>query len=110
MKHFQRILKDWTFLGLIVAAAGLLVSLGARQMPIKESTIGILLVVWILTVSLLYGRILQVLAEIRNVKIEARNKNIARDLIVISVEDFIQRESRLSKGDSVLVFTNTLEH
>ncbi|PYS88466.1 MAG: hypothetical protein DMF64_20455 [Acidobacteria bacterium] len=119
-KHPRKILTDWTFIGMIVGATALIVSVAIGRISFGNIVLGVLLAVWIITLVLLYERVLEVLAEskssrqkvlseIKKLQIESRNAIVTQTLPVISMEAFAQLESQLTEGDSVLVFANTLE-
>src|SRR5712692_6407268 len=98
MKPWQRLLKDWTIIGLIGGTVTLLVSAALGGISAGNRVTGALLSIWIVMLFISYGRILEVLAEvktvleeIKNFRIEFLNAKIAQDLTVISVEDFVQR-------------------
>jgi hypothetical protein len=108
-----RALKDWNVIALIIVAAlAVLVSVLAQRIPASytSTATGVLSAIWIVMLFILYGLISEALQETKSTRSKFLNFKAAKELMVISVEDFVQRESRLSKGDSVLVFTNTLEH
>jgi hypothetical protein len=110
MSHLKRILKDWTFTGFIVVTCSLIASLVIGRIPVSHTIIGILLAIWIIMLMVSYARVLEILEEVKSIRIESRNVSITQDLQIISIADFTRRESCLSAGDAVLVFTNTLDY
>ena len=119
-KHFRRVLTDWTFLGAVVVSLALIVSVAIGRISPSITVIGVLLAFWIIALFLLYVRVLEVLeeskncrldmlTEIKKIQIESRNALVTQTLPIISMEAFAQLEGQLTEGDSVLVFANTLE-
>lgn len=119
-KHFHRVLTDWTFLGAVVVTVALFVSIAIGRIAPSTTVEGILLAFLIIALVIIYARVLEVLEESKNTKldmlgeikrlqIESRNAVVTQTLPIISMEAFAQLESQLQEGDSVLVFANTLE-
>lgn len=119
-KHLRRILSDWTFVGAVIVTVALIVSISIGRMTPSITTLGVLLAFWIITLVLVYARILEVLEEtkssrlevlreVKKLQAESRNMGVNQTLPAISMEDMVLREAQLEDGDSVLVFANTLE-
>ena len=110
MNFLKLLARDWTFLGLVVVSLAMVLSVTLGRLALTEAVIGILLTLWIVVLVLLYFRLLDVRQDVTALRIIAENARVSEEVQVISMTDFIHRESRLGAGDSVLLFANTLDY
>jgi len=119
-RRVQRVLNDWTFLGAVVVTVALLLSILFGRATLGTATISVLVAFWALVLVFQYERILELIEEtrsgraelnagIRSLLVSSSDVEVAKRLPLISMEAFVDRESKLEVGDSVLVFANTLE-
>jgi hypothetical protein len=119
-RRVRRVLSDWTFLGAVVVTVALVVSVLLGRVALNLSVVAILLSFWVIVLVLQYERVLELLeetkagrlelkTEIKKLGVSASDVEVAKRLPLISMGAFVERESKLDSGDSVLVFANTLE-
>lgn len=103
-------MRDWTFLGFLIVTLTLLLSVVIGEIDFDKTVLGILLAFWIILLLMIYARVLEIRDEIKSIRIAALSKEISEDANIISMEEFIHRESTLESGDTVLLLANTLDY
>ena len=85
-------------------------SLGVGRIPFSQTVLGTLIAVWIVMLAMVYARLLQLRADTARLLLTQEHISAAGRLTIVSLADWSAREATLSNGDSVLVFTHTLDY
>jgi hypothetical protein len=109
-KSLRGLLRDSALVGLVVVTLSLLASLFLGRMELTHALVGIAVALFFMALLLNYSMLLEIKGEVKGIRIASTNEEVSKEIEIISMADFISQESGLQSGDSVLLFSNTLEY